>query len=356
MLSSLTKNKVSRRDFMKACAAMAVYLGLSESFAPKIADAVENASKKAPVVWIEAQSCSGDTEAFLNSSEPTPAQILLDTISLKYQDTVMFGTGYVADKALDDAIKAGGYVLVVEGSIPTADPLFCTVGTESATNPARKPVIDTLKEAYKNAAVVIALGSCATWGGVVQDCPSKGRGVAEVLGKDKVINLPLCPCNPDHLAGTIVYYLTFKKAPPLDIHQRPLMFFGSIIHDNCPRRAHFERGEFVTDYGDPKQADYCLYLKGCKGPFTFSDCPSRGFNENVSWCIKASAPCAGCSQPEFYAGFSPLYVKSNDVNLPGIGGVPSETVGTVAAAVTALGVAAHLVGRSVFGKKKEGDK
>jgi hydrogenase small subunit len=72
----------------------------------------------------------------------------------------------------------------------------------------------------------------------------------------------------------------------------------------------------VTDFNDPAQKDYCLILKGCKGPIARQDCWERLWNQRSNYCINAGIPCVACSQPEFYEETSPLYNHDFDFGLP----------------------------------------
>lgn len=332
---------LSRRDFLKFCGYTAALLGLAESGIADVAQALAAAVKKPPVVWLEAQDCAGCSVSFISSTHPGIAEIILDTVSVRYHETIMAGAGAIAEKALEDTIAEKGYVLVVEGSIPTADGRYCTV--------AGKEIGDTVKKAAENAAAIIAVGACAAFGGIPAAGPTGAKGVAEFLGRDDVINISTCPAHVEHVVGTIVYYLLYNKAPELDSHGRPKMFFSTLIHDNCPRRGHFDRGEFMTDRNDPAQKDWCLYLLGCKGPFTFSDCPIRKWNDGTNWCIECGAGCQGCAQPEFYAGMSPLYAKTKDV-----AGINVDTIGKALGAVTAAGLAVHFIGQAASGRLGKG--
>jgi hydrogenase small subunit len=344
LLSSF--RNINRRDFLKFCAGTATILGLSEAAVPRIARAVGDAAKKPAVIWLEGQDCAGCSISFINTSNPGTAEIVLDTISLRYHETLMAASGHVAEKALHDTIAEGGYILIVEGSIPEADDRFCTI--------ADTPFVKTVSKAAANAAAVIAIGACATYGGIPRGTPSKGQGVGWAMEKGLVpkkplINLSTCPVHPEHLVGTIVYYLLFAKAPPMDSVGRPLMFFDKLIHDNCERRGHFDNGEFLQDWNGFVERNWCLYLKGCKGPFTYSDCPTRRWNDGLNWCIGCGAGCQGCAQPEFYTGMSPLYAKTTD-----IAGIKIETVGAVLAGATAIGLAGHFIGQAATGRLGKG--
>lgn len=298
---------VSRRDFLKYSAAMAALFGISEfEFATKVVQAMESASKKPPVIWLEGQDCAGCTISFIQILNPPASSIILDKISLRYHETVMAGAGHLAEKVYHDTVKEGGYVLIVEGSVPSADDRFCMVGG--------RPFKTILEEAAQKAGAIIAVGACATYGGIPAATPSKGIGLNKALPGKTVINLPTCPVHPDHLAGTVLYFLTTGKFPPLDNVGRPLIYYAESIHDNCRRWAHFDENHFLEDWNDPGQKEWCMLHKGCKGTMTNSDCPIRRWNDGISFCIDCGAPCMGCAQPEFYQEMSPLYTAESIIS------------------------------------------
>jgi len=164
-----------------------------------------------------------------------------------------------------------------------------------------------VKDAAKNAAAIISVGACASFGGIPAAGPTGAVGVSEVIKNKPIINISTCPVHVDHLVGTILYYLVTKKVPPLDEYNRPLMYFAENIHENCRRRGHYEAEEFLTDWNDPKQKNWCLVQQGCKGPETYSDCPVRRWNDGLNFCIDCGAGCKGCAEPGFYSEMSPLY-------------------------------------------------
>jgi hydrogenase small subunit len=291
---------LSRREFIKLCGGITAVLELVDLFPlEKVAQALEAAIKKPPVIWLEGQDCAGCTISLISVADPTPASLILDKISLRYHESIMAASGYLAEQAREDAVKEGGYVLIVEGAIPSADDRFCMVGG--------KHFREIVQETVQKAAVIIGVGACSAFGGIPRGTPSKGLPVSKVVPDKTVINLSTCPVHMDHLLGTLVYYLVTKKAPPLDKLNRPLLYFGELVHDNCRRRAHFDNEEFLKDWNDPKQQDWCLLERGCKGPETYSDCPIRRWNNGINFCIDCGAPCQGCSEPAFYTEQSPLY-------------------------------------------------
>ena len=344
---------VSRRNFLKFCSVMTASLALPASLMGQIAEAME-ADNRPPVIWVEFQGCTGDSEAFLRANQPTAAEIILDYLSIDYHETIMAAAGHQAEEAKHNTIKKykGKYIAVVEGSIPMADNgVYCTIAGNSALNIAR--------EVCGNAAATIAVGSCASFGGIPAAAPnptgavSVSRAVPEVT----VINLPGCPLNAENLTATIVHFLTFGKLPATDQLGRPKFAYGKRIHDNCERRAHFDAGQYAEKFGDPgHRQGWCLYKLGCKGPETFHNCPTVRYNEGLSWPVQSGHGCIGCSEPQFWDAMSPFYRRLSQV--PGFGiEATADKIGIGLAAATTAAFAAHGV-VSAFRKsdKLEADK
>ncbi|HSO29173.1 MAG TPA: hydrogenase small subunit [Candidatus Sulfomarinibacteraceae bacterium] len=342
----LVERGVSRRAFLKFSAAMASALALPMSYAPRIAKALERAPR-VPVIWLEGQDCAGNTEAFLRASHPTVAEIVLDTLSVDYHETIMTPAGDAAEKSKHETMRDydGQYLVVIEGSIPIAENgIYCTIGGRTFK--------DIVEETCAHAAAVISVGSCAFDGGLpaASGGPTGAAGVASIVPKSTVINLPGCPMNVQNLTATIVHFLTFGAWPATDPLGRPLFAYGQLIHDQCERRAHFESGRFVQAWGDEgARKGWCLYKMGCKGPETYANCPTARFNDGASWPVKAGHGCVGCTMPRFWDQMSPFYRR-----LPTAPAVASDVTADqiglgLVAAVTGLS-AAH--GVASYARKK----
>ena len=285
--------------------------------------------KEIPLVWLPASACTGCSVSLLNSASPTIKNILVDQIipgvhlNLRFHQTIMAGAGEPVIEAMENTAKEkkGEYVLIVDGAIPTAaNAIYCVMGERNG-----EPVtIETrLEELARDALAVLAVGTCAAFGGIPAAAPNPTgcQPVRPVLGakgiKKPLVNIPGCPPHPDWLVGTVASILLsgLPEAEDLDDHLRPLAFYGKLIHENCPRRAYFDEGKFAKKPGD----EGCLYELGCKGPITYADCSLRRWNNGTNWVIGAGAPCNGCTQPEFPDLTSPFYQKLVDVELPTIG-------------------------------------
>ena len=331
---------ISRRDFLAFCASMAAVLGLPDSAGPAIAAAVEN-EQKPILIWLEFQDCAGNTESLLRAGHPTVADLILDSISLSYHETLMAAAGSQAEQALTQAVRdnAGKYIALIEGSIPSgADGAYCMIGGKSALQIAR--------EICGGAAATIAVGTCASFGGIpaARPNPTGALSVADAVpGVKNLINMSACPANAENITALIVYYLTLKRWPPLDQYRRPLFAYGKSIHDNCERRAHFDAGQYVDAWGDEAHRHgHCLYKMGCKGPATSQNCPVVRWNEGTNWPIGCGHPCIGCAEPNFWDTMTPFYQRLPNVAGFDVGSwvdpVGLGLTGLVAAAAVAHGV------------------
>jgi hydrogenase small subunit len=284
---------ITRRDFLKAGSRLALIMGLGTAATPKIAEALEQlASDAPPVLWLQGQSCSGCSVSLLNTEHPGPVQLLTRYIALEAHQTLSAATGETFMAVVNKRIEKGGFLLVVEGSIPAGMPHACRVGHEYFT--------DQVKRAAEKADAVIAVGTCAAFGGIpaAENNPTGAVSVADFLIqsgiKQSVVRIPGCPAHPDWTVGTLVHLLKFGL-PPLDSKGRPRMFFSRLIHDQCPRFADYEREQFAKHFTDKG----CLFKLGCLGPVTHADCTLRLWNSGANMCINANAPCVGCAREAF---------------------------------------------------------
>ena len=350
--AALERRNISRRDFLRFCSVMTSALALPSRYTSQIVKALEQ-TKRPALVWLEFQDCAGNSESALRAGHPTFADIVLDLLSWNYHETVMAPSGKAAEKSLHDTVtmERGNYIAVVEGSIPLANNgVYCTIGGRSA--------IDIAQEVCTNAYATIAVGTCASFGGI----PAAAGGVTGAVGVSqaipglRLINLSACPMNGANLAATLVHYLTFKELPATDNLGRPLFAHGDRIHDDCPRRAHYDAGQFVQEWGDEgHRQGWCLYKMGCKGPATDYNCPRIQWNDGTNWPIGVGHGCVGCAQPGFWDTMTPFYQA-----LPNVGGfgieATAEEIGLVVIGTVAALTTVHAVGsviRNQRAKKRE---
>lgn len=344
----LVARGVGRREFLEFCGAMATVLGLGTTAGPRVAAALQ-AQRRPSVIWLQLQECTGCVESVLRTAEPTIGDLVLDLVSLDYQHTLMAGAGHAVESALSQAMadNAGQYVLIVTGSVPlAADGIYCTIGGRTAR--------DIVVEAARGAAAVVAVGACAHFGSVqaARPNPTGAVGIRDVITDRPVVNIAGCPPIGDVVTATVVHFLTFGRMPATDGEGRPLFAYGARIHDQCPRRANFDAGQYVEVFDDENaRKGYCLYKVGCKGPATFSPCPIFQWNTRTNWPIGAGHPCIGCTEPHFWDTMTPFYER-----LPDVGGFGVESrvdlIGAAAAIGATAGVAAHAIATGVSNRMK----
>ena len=326
---------VSRREFLTFCATAASAMALPVALAPRIAEALEKA-RRPSVIWLPFQECTGCTESITRAHGATIEGMIFDAISLDYQHTLQAATGTAAERAREAAMKEnwGRYLLIVDGSIPTANAGYGTIAGVSN--------LEMLRETARGAAAIVALGSCAAFGGIpmARPDPTGAVPVSEVVKDKPIVNVPGCPPIPVVITGVLMQFLTFGKLPEIDALGRPKSFYGQTVHDRCYRRPFYERGEFAETFDDEgARKGWCLYKLGCKGPTTHNACATVKWNDGVGFPIEAGHGCIGCSEPRFWdqGGFYDAVSTGDWGTL--------TTVGTAVGVGVALGAAAALAGR-----------
>ncbi len=362
--------RVSRREFLRAAAGMAGVLGLNASGLLKLQDALA-ATAGLPVIWLQGSGCTGCSVSLLNSIYYTTVDdLLLNKLDLEYHPNVMAAAGGSALSAaatarptfpqlnnlneewlidspglsndldgngvvnfLDYArLAKRGFALIVEGAIPTgANGAYCEIG-ENLT------MVDAMRKYATAANAIIAVGSCAAFGGIPAATPNPTgamsvKNALSYLGIQKpVINIPGCPMHPDWLVGTVIDILGGQNVN-LDSNGRPTKYFGTLVHDNCPNLSSFNtnysgqlshagnqaclacHANTDTHVPNPRSLGTagCLFALGCKGRLSHGDCPTRKWNNpaqntaGVNWCVGAGSPCIGCTEPNFPDGMDPFY-------------------------------------------------
>lgn len=334
----LQQHGVSRREFLRFCTVTAAALGLPASQVGRVVEALET-KPRLPVIWLHGLECTCCSESFIRSSHPIAADVVLNMISLDYDDTLQAAAGHQVEEIRERIMREypGKYVLAVEGNAPTKDGgVYCTV--------AGRTFLDILQETAEKALAVIAWGSCASNGCVqaARPNPTGARPVHELVRGKPVINVPGCPPIAEVMTGVLTYILTFDRLPELDRFGRPKMFYGQRIHDKCYRRAFFDAGQFVESWDDDgARKGWCLYKMGCRGPMTYNSCSTFKWNNGVSFPIGSGHGCIGCSENNFWDN-GPFYQRLANVPLPGVESTADE-IGKATAVAAGVGVAAHFL-------------
>lgn len=368
--------KLSRREYLRLASAFGATAVL-DAYGPRLVQEIKAAASKQKVciAWLQGASDSGCSVSWLNSERPDVIQAILQLsvglvnpplfhlnvmpaagFPVGVDKTKAIGPYYNADDILEGIftgdLKGDVNVLIVEGSVQNAWGGRANILLE-------KNFRDWVKEKADLADVVVAVGECACWGGIPGGAPNPteavglqwsqttkggalGAGFTSKLGLP-VINVAGCPANPDWTTLSLAA-LVIGAIPELDEYNRPKAFYGTLIHDNCPRRGYYDKGQFAQKWGE----EWCLWHLGCKGPVTYADCPFRLWN-GVNFCTQGGANCISCTEPDFPDGKSPFFEEIEALPWAWLSPVQWAQIMAVA---TGVGVAAHAVRRLVIGRGK----
>jgi hydrogenase small subunit len=279
------------------------------------------------ILWITAGlSCDGDSVAITSATQPSIEDLVLGMVpglpDIKLHHPVL--AYQVGDEFLAPFHEAAAgkmtnpFVLVVEGSMPNEhnkrEGYWAALGTDAATGQPI-PTTDWVAKLAKHAWAVVAIGTCATYGGIhaMEGNPTGCMGLADFLGWDyrskadiPIVNVPGCPVQPDAFMETALYLLrqAAGQAPmiPLDEALRPRWLFGQTVHEGCDRGGYYEQGDFAAVYGSKK----CIVKLGCWGPVVMCNVPKRGWINGVGGCPNVGGICIGCTMPGFPDKFMPF--------------------------------------------------
>jgi hydrogenase small subunit len=295
---------ISRRDFLKYCGASAAVLGLTGTDLLRLEQVLANPSAPT-VLWLHGSSCSGCSVSFLNyisTDDPTDAgDIILNHINLAYHPVLMEAAGQSAAQAAYNAYNAyltKPYILVVEGSVPTAfSGRACWPWSFNGVEETFQSVVTKFADRARK---IVCAGTCSSFGGIpaAGANPTAAKSVSAVTGKT-TLNLPGCPPHPNWIAWAVVQLLLGNRIAT-DSYGRPTAIFGVDVHEHCPREDS-QQDSVLGGNG-------CLMGLGCRGPGTYANCPTLKWNNGQSWCVEASAPCYGCTEPGF-PGTTPFYQR-----------------------------------------------
>lgn len=287
---------MNRRDFLKMAACLGVSFGISGLPSPVAAALKKITPDRIPkLIYLQGQSCTGCSISMLQAESPNAVTMLTKYAKLSFHADLSATSGKQALNLIEKYLSgnAGDYFLAVEGAVPWSLPEACIIG--------HKPLADYLTQAAKTMAGAVAVGTCATYGGVPA---AEGNQTGAISLKEfykrkalspLLINIPGCPVHPDWVWKTIIHLV--QAGVPELAHGRPKAFFNRKVHELCPRYHDFQQEIFAEEFGQKG----CLFKLGCLGPDTYADCPTRWWNGGQTWCVDANAPCIGCASPLFAA-------------------------------------------------------
>ncbi len=289
--------------------------------------------EKVHAFWFAGMSCDGCTVSVTGAQAPSVESLLLGAHPglprvILHHPVVNIESGPAYLRAHENAIKGeldAPYVIILEGSISDetiahpAGGYWSGQGEEpwGADGELRTVTTDEwIARLAPGAAASIAIGTCATWGGIpaAHGNPTGAMSLMDFLGKEyrsalgvPVVNIPGCAPVGDNFTETvaaILYFLQgFGPLPEFDELGRPAWLFGETVHRHCVRGAYYEEGVFADEFGDKE----CLVEIGCWGPVVNCNITSRGAINHAGGCMNSGGACIGCTMPGFPDKFTPFY-------------------------------------------------
>ncbi len=274
-------------------------LALPADFAP-LAQKVLELAPRTSVIWMHLEECTGCSESLLRADVPDLAELIFDFLSLEYHETVMVAAGWQAESNIDKILEEKkDFILAVEGGVSPIDTFYLTIGAHAQSG------YECLMRVAKEAKAVFAMGTCSSYGGIQAADPNivKACGIGEVLTQ-KIVYVPGCPPSDINIIMNLCFYALFQTTPNVDEKNRPKWAYGKCLHDMCERKAKFESGIFAQKFDDDlAKSGACLFKVGCKGPYTYNNCPKVKFNAKTSWPVQSGHGCMACSEPNFWDEF-----------------------------------------------------
>lgn len=282
--------------------------------------------------WIAGASCDGCSIAAVGATSPSVEDLVNGVLPgvakvVLHHPVLAVNAGEEFMKPFRLAAKGelgAPFVVVCEGSIMDENlagqsgGYWSGLGSDEDENGDPQPIPSSswVERMSKHAAAVVAVGTCATWGGVPAAAgnPTNAESVMDFLGEDyrsglglPVVNIPGCAPQGDNITETIAAVLLFLHGigplPEFDELGRPSWLFGETVHRGCTRAGFYEEGSFASEYGDKE----CLVEVGCWGPVVQCNINKRGAINGMGGCMNVGAPCIGCTMPGFPDSFAPFY-------------------------------------------------
>ncbi len=286
------------------------------------------------VVWLTSGlGCDGDTVAMTSATSPSLEDLWRGVMPgmprlAIYNSMLAYESGdeFMAAFRAAAVGRLDPFILVLEGSVPnehlSGEGSWAAFGVDPVSGDPI-PTCTWIDRLAPRAEVVLALGTCAAYGGIpaMRGNPTGAMGLRDYLGARwtartglPVVNLPGCPVGPDSITETLLHLalhvVGVEAAIDLDEQGRPRWLFDRTVQEGCTRAGYAEQGEFAGSLDD---STGCLVRLGCKGPVAKCNVPLRGWAGGVGGCPNVGGICIACTMPGFPDRFQPFM----DATLPG---------------------------------------
>ena len=248
---------------------------------------------KAWVLWLEGGGCDGCTMSVLGATSPRLEELLAGGLTRTQIELVHPALALDAGDAFVGVLEQARrgelepYVLVLEGAVfdeaRAGEGSFSSLGRRDG-RPV--PIAQWVADLAPGAAAVMAIGTCATWGGI----PAAAGSVTGAMGAGDflsagfrsraglpVVNVPGCAPSGDAFVEALSYViLHLDGLVPLDLDElgRPRWLYAQ-----------------STPLGGPGEGE--------GGESADCPVPSRGWINHLGGCASVGGVCVGCTRPDF---------------------------------------------------------
>ena len=270
------------------------------------------------VLWLQSGGCGGCSMSLLCADTPDLPGLLRGMgLNLLWHPSLSLDSG----RAVIDLLQAivDGHqrldVLCIEGALlrgPHGTGRFHMLAGTGL------PMTEWVTQLSLVAAQVVAVGSCAAWGGIsaAGDNPTEACGLqyedahpGGLLGEGfrcpgtqataqdwPVINIAGCPTHPGWVLDTLgALALGDLQPTDLDSLGRPRFYADQLVHHGCSRNEFYE---FKASAEQPSDQGCMMEHMGCKGTQAHADCNTRLWNGEGS-CTRGGYACISCTEPGF---------------------------------------------------------
>ncbi|MBL8362395.1 MAG: HupU protein [Rubrivivax sp.] len=281
------------------------------------------------VLWLQSGGCGGCSMSLLNAdTSDFPAQLEAAGVKLLWHPSLSLACGDELIALLDDCVagRMPVHALCLEGALlrgPHGSGRFHLLAGTGV------PMIDWVRRLAAVAQHVVAIGSCAAWGGITAAGanPTDACGLqyeddrpGGLLGADfvaagglPVVNVAGCPTHPGWVLESLMALADGSLGRTgLDALHRPRFYADQLVHHGCARNEYYE---FKASAEKPSDLGCLMEHRGCKGTQAHADCNTRPWNGEGS-CTRGGYACVSCTEPGFQDPGHPFHAT------PKIAGIP----------------------------------
>lgn len=281
------------------------------------------------VLWLQSGGCGGCSMSLLNAdSADFPALLAAAGLELLWHPSLSLASGRELVNLLEACADGRERldILCVEGALlrgPNGTGRFHLLAGTGV------PMTQWVQRLALAATHVVAVGSCAAWGGISatganateacglqyeDDLPGGLLGGAfRAKGGLPVVNVAGCPTHPGWVVETLMALADGSlAADDLDTLNRPRFYADQLVHHGCTRNEYYE---FKASAHKPSDLGCMMEHLGCKGTQAHADCNTRLWNGEGS-CTRGGYACISCTEPGFQDPGHPYH------QTPKLAGIP----------------------------------